>query len=115
MVLEIRLNLRFHSLLRSLLLGVSRSVRAVAALSTIDWFLAEVPEVNFTVINTSSQLVNIWEVLKALDEVIHEPRCVLGSICDILLALLIPGNFLLFAATGTCDLLVLIRHEVRVT
>ena len=42
---------------------------------------------NFAIVDTSSQLVDIWQVLEALNEVIDEPGRLLSSILDVLLAL----------------------------
>ena len=58
---------------------VSASVRLL--------LLAQVIQMNFAIVDTSSQLVDIWQVLEALNEVIDEPGRLLSSILDVLLAL----------------------------
>ena len=62
--------------------------------------LSEIPEVDLAIVDSSSQLVDVGQILQTLDEVIHEPGRVLGPVSDVLLTLIISGNFLL-AASGT--------------
>ena len=130
MVLEIRLYVVFHIVLILFLLGgcsrdslhpriirTSSSLELVeicATIATIYLFLAQIPQVNLSIVDASGQLVDIGEVLEALDEVIDEPRSVLRSILDVLFSLLVPGDLLLLEPTWRHPL-VLIRHVIIVT
>jgi len=102
-VLEVGLDLGLHPLLFSLFLGVDLCARGSSKriLIALDLFLAKVPKVNLSVVVTSGQLVNIWQVLEALDEVVNEPGGVLGSVGDVFLTLLVPCHLLLLAPTWT--------------
>ena len=75
--------------------------------------LSEIPKVDFSIVDSGSQLVNIRQVLQTLDKVIYEPRRVLSSVSDVLLTLIISGDFLL-AAGGTHRGAILVGHIVGV-
>jgi len=101
MVLKVGLDLSLHFFLLRLFLAVffcawSNSKRI---LLTFHLFLAKVPEVNFSVVITCGKLVDIRQVLKAKDEVIHEPWSVLRSISNVFLTLLVPCHFILLTPT----------------
>ena len=68
---------------------------------------------DLTIVDSRCQLVDIGQVLDALDEIINEPRGVLGPVLDILFLLLIFRNFLLLAPTWP-GLTILIRLIVRI-
>ena len=54
MILEVRLDIIFLGLLCLLFLGIHRAAVSVTGSSVVDWFLKfEIPEMNFTVIDTS--------------------------------------------------------------
>ena len=100
MVFEIRLNLVLHIFLRRLLLGVG------GRLWPIDLFLTKIPQVDLTIIYTRCQLVDIWQILDTLDEIVDEPRGVFGPVFDILFLLLSSGHFFLLTATWPRSILV---------
>ena len=50
---------------------------------------------DLAVVDSSSELVDIGEVLQAEDKVIDEPGCMLCPVSDVLLSLLVSGDFLL--------------------
>ena len=114
MVLEVRLYLIFHRLLCLFFFRVHTIALRIATVPTVHLFLAEVPKVDFAIVDTGRQLVNIWQVLQALNEIVYEPWSMLGSIGDVLLALLFTSNFLLLE-TAWAPGLILIRHIIRIT
>ena len=56
---------------------------------------------DFAIVDSRRELVDVGQVSDALDEVIDEPRRVLGPVRDVFLLLLIPRNFLLLPPIGT--------------
>ena len=94
------------------LLGVHRIHRV----ALVNLFLAEVPQVDLAVVDTSGQLVDIGQVLETQDEVIDEPRGVLTAISDVFLALVVSGDLFLLATTRAhCHRTVLVLFVVRIS
>ena len=114
LVLEVGLNLILHILLLRFFFGIHHATCRVGARAIIHLFLTQVPEVNFSIVDSSGQLVDIWQILETLDEIIDEPRGMLCTIGDVLFALLVSCDFLFFAAIWPLNCLVLIRNVVRV-
>ena len=124
LLLEVALNVLFvRFLLRTLccrqaishgLLGVHGIHSAAVAL--VNLFLAEVPQVDLAVVNTSGQLVDIGQVLKTQDEVVDKPRSVLAAISDVFLALVVSGHLFLLATTRAhCHRTVLVLFVVGIS
>ena len=117
MVFEIILYLVLLSLLLSsnlAILGHGGGCIVTDTARTVDLFLTQIPKVDFTVVDTCSKLVDVWKILKALDEVIDEPWSMLSPIRDVLLALLVTGHLLLFATARARHGLILVGSVVRV-
>ena len=116
LILEVGLDLILHVLLRGLLFGIDHAACGIGARALVlDLLLAQVPEMDLAIVDARGQLVDIGQVLEALDEVIDEPGRVLRAIRDVLLSLLVSRHFLLFPAIGALHRLVLIRHVVRIS
>lgn len=114
-VLEVGLNLVLDCLLISLFLGTGLTHAGLVTLAVINLLLAQIPEVNLAIIDTSSQLVDIRQILQALYKVVHEPWRVLRPVSDILFLLLVSSLLLLDPAGAWQGWTVLIRHVVGVT
>ena len=56
---------------------------------------------NLAIVDSSRQLVDVGQVRDALDEIIDEPRSMLGPVSDVFLLLLVSSNFLLLSPVGT--------------
>ena len=108
MVFEIRRDLAHHLLFPRFLLGV-----IFLSFRPVGLFLTQVPQMDLTIVHSSCELIDVWQVLDALDEIIDEPRGVFGPVLDILFLLLIFRNFLLLAPTWP-GLTILIRLIVRI-
>ena len=98
MVLEVVLNLVLHLLLESLLLGSHVTSLSLVVTLVLHLLLAQIPEMDLAVVVTSGELVDVGQVLEALDEVVDEPRSVLGPVSDVLFAQLVTSHLLLAAS-----------------
>lgn len=115
MVLEVRLNLVLHGLLRSAFFRIVAHVLVFRVGAVVDLLLAQVPQVDLAIVDSSGQLVDVRQVLQALDEIVDEPRSVLCPVRDVFFLLLIAGHLLLLSSIGARDhRRVLIRLVVRV-
>ena len=88
-------------LLVGLLLGVHRVAHAGRRLRILHLFLAQVPQEDPSIVNARGQLVDIRQVLDALDEVVDEPGRVLGQVLLVVVVLgFIAMLRLLLVSTG---------------
>ena len=114
LVLEVVLNLVLHLLLESLFLGSHVTCLRLVVILVLHLLLAQIPEMDLAIVIASGQLVDIGQVLEALDEVVDEPRCVLGPVSDVLFAQLVTSHLLL-AAGGALHGPVLIGLVIGIT
>lgn len=113
-IFEVRLDLRFLLLLGGFFFG--SYVVYTACVSTVSLFLvlSQVIQVNFAIVNSCCQLVDIWQKLNALDEVKDKPGGVLCAISNVLFPLLVTSH--LFVSTAwPSHQRILVRHVVRIS
>lgn len=100
MVFKVCFDLAIHGFLGlSLFRMVTTTTTIWISISCVYLFLTKIPQMNLSIIDTCCQLVDIGQILEALNEIVNEPWRVLSSICDIFFALLVTSDLLLFTST----------------
>ena len=114
LILEVVLDLSLYLLLVVFFLCAQVGHLSPTLVASI-LFQAQVPQSNLAYVVTSGELVDVWEVAEALNIVVDEPRRMLRSISDILLALLVTSYFFVATTRTTLHRTILIGYIVRVT